>query len=642
MAPYGYAGKILRVDLSNGNSERMETAEYSDRFIGGRGIAAKLYWDLVPPETRAFDSENGLICVTGPVAGFNGFAGSRWQMCGKSPSGDREAFSFANFGGKWGIDLKYAGYDGLVIQGKAEKPVYVLIENDRVEIKDASQYWGKSAFEACDMLKAEYGRGFSVITIGPAAENLISFATILADDGSSGSGGFGAVMGSKMLKAVVVAGDGRPEASDPERLNDLAAQIREITKTARFDPAFWKVTESFRQQICYKCGIGCGRNFYRDAEGRKYKSLCQATMFYFFPILAYRGGEDHETRMLGTRLCDDYGLDTAIIHGMVDWLAFCHRESLLDENQTGLPLSMIGGPEFIKALTRMIAYREGFGELLAEGTIKAAESLGGRAKAQIGDFVATRNSETKDYDPRLIPINALIYATETRRPIQTLHESVELLFRWISWANKEENATFSSHQLRRFAERLWGNKEAADFTSMEGKALASKKAQDRAYVKESMILCDLSWMRIWADYFADNTDEPALEWQIFSAVTGRGVDEEGLYRLGERNFNMQRAVFLRQGWNGRKDDQLMDYFFDQPLRKNELFCDPECIVPGEDGEIVSKEGAVIDRQEFETLKDEYYELRGWDVESGLPKADTLQQFDMNDIADDLNERELVK
>jgi aldehyde:ferredoxin oxidoreductase len=642
MAQYGYAGHILRVDLSNGNSERMETAGYSDRFIGGRGIAAKLFWDLVPPETRAFDPENCLICVTGPVVGFKGFASSRWQMCGKSPSGDREAFSYANFGGKWGIALKYAGYDGLAIQGKAEKPVYLLIENDRVEIKDASQYWGKTAFEACDMLKMEYGRSYSVITIGPAAENLVSFATILADDGSSGSAGLGGVMASKMLKAVVVAGGSRPEAADPEKLDNLAGQLREITKTAHYEHDLWKITESFKYQICYKCGIGCGRHSYQDAKGRKYKSLCQATMFYFFPILAYSGGEDSETRMLGTRLCDDYGLDTAVIHGMVDWLAFCHRESLLDEKQTGLPLSKIGGPEFIQALAQMIAYRQGFGDVLAEGTIRAAESVGERAKARIGDFVATRNSETKDYDPRIMPITALIYATEARRPIQTLHEPVELLFRWISWANKEENATFSSHQLRRFAKRLWGSKEAADFTSIEGKALASKKAQDRAYVKESMILCDLSWMKIWSGYFAENMEEPALEWQIFSAVTGRDVDEAGLNWLGERNFNMQRAVLLRQGWDGRKDDQLMDYYFNQPLRKNELFCDPECIVPGKDGEIVSKEGAVIDRQDFETLKDEYYELRGWDVESGLPKADTLQEFDMNDIADDLSERGLIR
>ena len=157
-----------------------------------------------------------------------------------------------------------------------------------------------------------------------------------------------------------------------------------------------------------------------------------------------------------------------------------------------------------------------------------------------------------------------------------------------------------------------------------------------------MILCDLSWMMIWADYMTQNMEEPALEWQIFSAVTGRDVDEAGLNRLGERNLNMQRAVLLRQGWDGRNDDQMMDYYFTQPLRKGELFCDPECIVPGKDGEITPVEGRVFDRQNFEKLKDEYYELRGWDVKTGLPKADTLKAFDMEDIAEDLAGRGLLK
>ena len=129
---------------------------------------------------------------------------------------------------------------------------------------------------------------------------------------------------------------------------------------------------------------------------------------------------------------------------------------------------------------------------------------------------------------------------------------------------------------------------------------------------------------------------------IFSAVTSREVDEAGLNRLGERNVNMQRAVLLRQGWDGRNDDQLMDYYFTQPLKKGELFCDPECIVPGKNGEITSVEGRMFDRQDFENLKDEYYELRGWDVETGLLKASTLKEFDLEDIAEDLAERGLLK
>ena len=642
MKQFGYAGNILKVDLSDGNTTTLETADYSDRFIGGRGIATKLYWDFVPPEIKALEPDNCLICATGPVAGFIGFAGSRWQICGKSPQGDREAFSFANFGGRWGITLKYAGYDALVIQGKADKPVYIYIRNDTVEIRDATDLWGMSAFDTTDMLKSKNGKDFSVLTIGKAAENLVSFATILAEDGSSGSGGLGAVMGSKMLKAVVVAGDKRPVAADKNKLRILAAQIREIHKTADHDEGMWKINDSFKKHICHGCGVGCGRYIYKDSNGRKYKSFCQAMMFYLMRILEYTGKDNSDTRLLGSRLCDNYGLDTSVMHGMVDWLSYCYKEGILTEKETGLPFTKLGMPEFIEVLTKKIALREGFGDLLARGTIEAAESIGEDAKKHLGYCVATRNSETKDYDPRLIPANALIYALEPRRPIQTLHESVSSLFKWVDWANKKENADFSSDAFRKYAKRIWGSEVAADFTTMEGKALASKRAQDRAYVKESMILCDLCWMIIWAEYFGANPDTPALEWQIFSAVTGRDVDEAGLNRLGERNFNMQRALHLKHGWKGRDDDQMMDYYFNQPLKKGELFCDPECIVPGKGDEIISVEGRVFDRQDFEKLKDEYYELRGWDVETGLPKKQTLKDFDLEDIADGLAERGLLK
>ncbi len=642
MKQYGYAGNILKADLSSGSISTLETSDYSDRFIGGRGIAAKLYWDFVPPEAKALDPENCLICTTGPVAGFNGFAGSRWQICGKSPQGDRETFSYANLGGRWGITLKYAGYDGLVIQGRADKPVYIYIKNDTIEIRDASQLWGKSAFDTSDTLKKDLGKDFSVLTIGKAAENLVVFATILAEDGSSGSAGLGAVMGSKNLKAVVVAGDKRPEAADKDKLKDLAKQIREIHKIADHDEGMWKINDSFKKHICYGCGIGCGRYKYPDSNGKKRKSFCQAMMFYLMPILAYSGKDNPETRMLASRLCDNYGLDTSVMHGMVEWLSHCHKDGTLTEEDTGLPLSKIGTSEFIEILTEKIALRQGFGDLLAKGTIEAAESIGEDAKKHLGYCVATRNSETKDYDPRLMPATALIYAMEPRRPIQTLHEPVSLLFNWVDWANKKENAYFSSEVFRKYAKRIWGSEEAADFTSMDGIALASKKARDRAYVKESLILCDLSWMSIWADYFTRHIDQPALEWQIFSAVTGIDVDEAGLNRLGERNVNIQRAILLRQGWDGRNDDQMMDYYFTQPLKKRELFCDPECIVPGKDGEIVCVEGRTFDRHDFEKLKDDYYELRGWDVETGLPKAATLRDFGLEDVAMDLGKRGLLK
>ena len=152
------------------------------------------------------------------MTGFNRLAACRWQVCGKSPATDPEVFSYANLGGKWGSGLKYAGYDGLVVQGQAERPSYLYINDGAVEIRDASPLWGRSAFEAADNLKAELGKGVSVLTIGPAAENLVSFATMLTDDGASGAGGLGSVMGSKRLKAIAVAGDKRPVAADPAGL----------------------------------------------------------------------------------------------------------------------------------------------------------------------------------------------------------------------------------------------------------------------------------------------------------------------------------------------------------------------------------------------------------------------------------------
>jgi aldehyde:ferredoxin oxidoreductase len=157
MAGFGYAGEILKVDLSSRRTTSLFTADYVDRFLGGRGIAAKLYRDMFSPEARALDPENCIIYATGPVAGFPGFAGGRWQVCEKSTSTDPEAFSYASLGERWGIRLKYAGFEGVAIQGKSDKPVYIYIHNGIVEIKAATYLWGKSAYETCNCLKVELG-----------------------------------------------------------------------------------------------------------------------------------------------------------------------------------------------------------------------------------------------------------------------------------------------------------------------------------------------------------------------------------------------------------------------------------------------------------------------------------------------------
>jgi len=636
VAESGYAGEIIKVNLSDGGFTRLPTADYADRFLGGRGIAARIYWEMVPPETKVFDPENCLIYITGPVTGFNRFAGCRWQVCGKAPVMEPEAFSYANLGERWGSYLKYAGYDGLVVTGKAEKPVYIYIRDGAIEIRDASSLWGKSAFEASDSLKAELGKDVSVLTISPAAENLVSFATMLTDDGASGASGLGSVMGSKQLKAIVVAGSKRPQAADPERLSNLADRILKIRKNT------WKnwlddATGLTRLRACYNCGIGCFRKSYEN-EGRRYKFFCQAMHVYMGPAQGYGSGV--EVALLATRLCDRYGLDTTVMQPMIDWLTACYREGILREADTGLPLSKIGSAEFIEELTRKIAYREGFGEMLAQGTLKAATQIGKRAQELAHAHVITRAGETRDYDPRLILTNALLYATEQRRPINQLHETSHSLWLWCNWTRGEEDAFLSYDDFVNVGKNFWGGAVASDYSTYEGKALAAKKIQDRTHAKESLILCDFLWPIIWVRFADDHTGDPAMESRVLSAITGKETDEAGLNKIGERIFNLQRAILLRQGWPGRQGDRLMDYLHEEPLEF--VFFNPDCIVPGKNGEVVSRKGAKVDRADFENLKNEYYGLRGWDIESGLPTEKKLHELGLNDVAADLKSRDLLR
>ena len=607
----------------------LPTSNYTEKFLGGRGLAARLYWELVPTEVKAYDPENCLIAVTGPVTGFPGIpGGGRWQICGKSPVMEPEVFSCANLGERWGTWLKYTGYDGLVVQGRAEKPSYIYISNNVLEIRDASYLWGKSSFEACDALKGELGADVCVLTIGPAAENLVSFATLITDDGASGGSGFGSVMASKNLKAIVVGGgDQRPVAAAPEKLKEIATRVRLLRKDT------WKgwlenIPGKTKLRACDGCASGCYRKNYEEG-GRNYKFFCQPMHVYWQPAHAYQQN-GAATALLAIRLCDQYGLDTTIMHPMIHWLSLCYQEGVLNEKDTGLPLSSIGSAVFIEELTRKIALREGFGDLLAMGTIRAAAKIGKRAQELTSAWVVTRAGELRDYDPRLIPANALFYATEQRRPVNQIHELSHALWLWFKWLQKDDDAFLSYDDLVTVANNFWGGPAAIDHTTDAGKALAVKKIQDRTYAKESMILCDFLWPVLWVRFAQDHSGDPTLESQLFSAITGRETDEAGLNKIGERIYNMQRAILLRQGWGGRAGDKLLDYLHEEPLEG--VFFNPDCLVPGKNGKVESKKGDIINREAFEKLKGEYYALRGWDVASGFLTEAGLKELDLADVA----------
>jgi aldehyde:ferredoxin oxidoreductase len=631
MPDFGYAGEILKVDLSDGKITKLNTADYADKYLGGRGIAARLYWEMVPPHVKAFDPENHLIFVTGPVAGFPRFAGCRSQICGKSPQMNPEFFSYANLGGSWGAWLKYAGYDGLVISGKAEHPVYLYLDDHgKVEIRDASHLWGKNTIETQNLLHAELGNDARVFGIGPAGENQVYFATALAADHSLAGGGLISVIGSKKLKAIAMKVDERkiPQAAYPEKLNALAKQAVDIY--ARNWEDGHQKTLTGKISACYGCVRGCSRRMYEAENGQKFRSYCQSTMVYLIPAMQYSQENGAEISRFATRLCDKYGLDSMVMQPLIDWLNLCYKAGILNENETGLPLSKIGSAEFIETLVKKISYRQGFGDILARGTISAAEYVGkGSQKLLSKAGVATRTGEKQDYDARLILANALIYATEPRKPIQLLHSIALPLRRWVNWHDGLSDGLLSSEVFRDIAERHWGSPAAGDLTTYEGKALAAKMIQDYGYAKESLILCDATWPIYQVSSIDPSVGNATLESRIASAITGRDLDEAALLEIGERVFNLQRMILLREGWGGNKGDILLDYLHEEPLE--EVYWSAECMVPGKNGQVDSRKGAVVVRNDFKKLKGEYYALRGWDS-NGLPTKSKLKELQLADVA----------
>ncbi len=641
---YGHAGKILRVDLSSREITDIPTAYYADKFLGGRGIAAGIYRDEVAPEVKAFDAENRLIFALGPLAGFPVIGSSRWTVCGKSPAIFPEAFSYSNLGGYWGAGLKFAGYDAIVVQGKSDKPVYLYVADNTIEIRNASALWGKTSIEAREALKQESGSSTRVVVCGPAGENMVSFASLLADSDASGSSGFGAVMGSKKLKAIAVKGSGKVTAANPERFLELCNYLRELkmdVETSRAtrlsSEAMSGYASKMKRDVCYGCIGACARMTYEAENGTTGKFACGSATFYGSQARRYYG-RWNDVPFFATKLCDGYGLDTEVVFCLIMWLRRCHEAGILTDENTGLPLSRLGSLEFIETLVKKISLRDGFGEILAQGVNRAAQLVGRGTKEFITDYTS-KDDRPMIYCPRMYIVSALLYALEPRLPIQQLHEVGTTLRDWLRWANKAEGAYLSSHVFREISRKFWGSELAVDFSTYDGKALAAIKTQNRQYVKESLILCDWMWPIISNRHSEDHIGDPTLESKLLSAVSGEEISEDELYKVGERIFNLQRAIEVREGHRGREYDQIPETLFTVPLKL--VIGNLECLAPGKDGKIISRKGAVVDRRKFEKMKDEFYRLRGWDIATGLQTRAKLMELGLADVAEDLAQRGLA-
>lgn len=636
---FGWCGKILNVDLSNSRVTERNTMDYAARFLGGRGIATRIYWEEVGPDVGAFDPENRLILMSGPLGATGVQGASRFEVVGKSPMLVQEGFCYGNLGGFFGPYLKRAGYDGVIISGRSEKPVYLWIHDEKTQILDASLLWGKGVYAVRDILKEMHGKNVRFVTTGVAGENMCRSANLMTDNEGSATGGFGAVMGSKNLKAIAVLGTGSPLVANPEKLKKLNQLTIHLNKRDPLQVPFPE--EQVRRtgkSSCYQCGLDCKyRNSFRTASGKDVVRKCQS-MFVYLPWVFRRAEESTETAVDATGICNDLSICTMEMANIIHWLDSCYQSGYLTDKETGLDISKLGTHGFFENLANMIAHRQGFGDILAEGLLRAGEKLGDKAKAHFANEVSGVG-DGATYSGREYLMNGLLYALEPRQPIAMLHEISWLTGLWVMNQANPGSSPVTSEVFRSAAAKFWKNDNAWDLNTHEGKAMAAVNIMDRTYVKDSLLLCDSSWPIMVSRNTPDHVGDPGLESRIFSAVTGIVTDEIELSQYGERIFNLQRGVLLREGRRPKADDVLAEFNFTDPVET--VFMNPDVIVPGLGEEVISRKGQTLDRDVFETMRKEFYDLRGWDSESGLQKAENLEHLGLSDLVQDLKQIDMI-
>ena len=608
----GYAGKILTVDLSDGKiSEKTLDLSLAKNLIGCLGIASKIMLEELDPSVKPFDPENKLILATGPLTGSTAPAANKSIIISRSPL--TNIWGESVFSANCGIELKRAGYDMLIIEGKAEKPVYLWIHDGTAEIKDASGIWGMDTFSACDAIKKDLGEmKAAAISIGPAGEKLARIASIISDNGrAAGRCGLGAVMGSKNLKAVVARGSGKINAAKPEMLDKLRDEIVETVKnklkafseygTSRGVASFeemgnlpiknWtkgrfpeaekisgiRMAETILvgKKACFACPVACGR-YIRISEGP------------YAPLEGY--GPEYETiAALGSLcmndnlesiakandLCNRFGLDTISVGATIAFAMECYEKGIITKDDTGGIELTWGNHEAIIKMIELIGRREGFGAILSEGSKRAAEKIGKGAERYA---MHVKGLELPMHSPYRFKEMGLQYAVSERGACHLRGFSM-LPARGILFPE------------------LGLNKKLDGFT-IEGKAHVVKIMQDACRVVDALGICK------FIAFFGGIPLKSLAE--LYTAVTGWETTLGELMKAGERIWMLQRVFNVRMGVK-REDDTLPRRFLEEPM------------VEG------AAKGQTV---ELEPMLEEYYAERGLDRE-GKPKKEKLKELNLD-------------
>jgi len=666
----GWVGKILRVDLTDRKISEVSTFDYVPKFLGGRGLGAKICWDEVPPEVAAFDPENRLVFATGPLQGTLAPTSGRFMVLGKSPqSAPTESFCRSGVGGHWAPELKWAGYDGLVIHGKSSKPVYLWITDGKPEILDASRLWGLDTYRAQQMIWKLHGNNTRVMVIGKAGENRSRIACILTDSGdASGQGGFGGVMGSKNLKAIAVRGTGSVNVARPKELMQMTHHIQRLfsRKSLKSNP-YQPEEKGFKYNIwgggygrgslsllpgelldlchdpssgysqtsdgCFACPVSC-RSHVKGPDITNGVAFCAQSYMYLESMVHQPEKGYSKITWQAAKLADLYGINAYELMAIIPWLSDCYREKLITEEDTGLPLKEIGSWNFISKLLYMMAERQGIGDLLAEGGQRAAAKLGGKAEKlswmyypRAGKFGGFREhwfylgGFPTGY---AVPPLALMWVLDNRDAMVS-HSFISML--WGAAFTIGQNALTAVPEkifpiLKPAMKAAYGSEEAAQFFQPDGKSLnwkwaptVVKRYHEHSLLKDSYIVCDILFPYLFNANSPDHVGDTTLESRLYSAVTGVEMSEEESYRRGEMLCTLERAIAVRDG-RTRRDDILHELYFEK-----------------EDAG-----GRKYGPEDLERGKSQYYRLMGWDPKTGIPAVSTLERLGLKEVAEDLGKR----
>lgn len=627
--PGGYVGRYLRVDLWSGKTriEPLPPESILRKWIGGRGLGVYLALKEIDPKADPLGPRNKVFIMTGPITGVAGIAESgRWCSVTKSPLTD--TIHDSQSGGKFGPELKFAGFDYIVVEDISEKPVYLWIHDGKAELRDATHLWGKDVWTTTELIQeelaAEVGRDaakkIKVAAIGPAGENLVRFAAIMNDKSrAAGRGGHGAVLGSKKLKAIAVLGHRKPEIAKPEKFREVAKKVATKHRTSpvtseglpklgtailvniinnaglfptrNFRTGVFEGAEKIsgetlaekyldknksREEACWGCMITCARwtkvgksPFSTEGGGPEYETI--------WAFGAQTGTSDLEAIIKANSLCNQLGLDTISMgHTIGTLMELVELGKIPGEKLRGLNVRW-GAADAIVELVWRTAYRSGIGDDLAEGSWRLANKYGAPEVS-----MTVRKQELPAYDPRGAQGHGLAYATSNR----------------------------GGCHLRAYmiSPEVLGVPTLVDRFKTEGKPALVKEFQDVFAVIDSMVVCKFSSFAIWDEDYAE----------IIAAVTGWDFTKDEVHQVGERIYNAERVFNILSFGDGEEYDTLPKRLLEEPMPEG------------------PSKGHVVRLGE---MLPEYYRLRGW--VKGRPTRAKLEELGLKWLADRLEEEGLL-